>query len=118
MNFEHFKTCVRAFFPGHDFSWIRDCRMHFIARDAWWMDVTYVACRFVPIVFMDAPVDDEEHLVHYLKECKRFPCMDPRTLKFGGDAYLDSNHDLALSLNCIEISTHARIINPYDRYYL
>ncbi len=114
MNFEHFKTCVRAYFPGCDFYWLRDCSKHFLMpvciSEA---DIREVAIRMdVPESPLDLPEDDETALVRYLKKFSRMPGINPDTLAFGGDMYLvqvtDDYRAIVLVLNRMEISTYAR----------
>lgn len=109
MNFEHFKTCVRAYFPGCDFYWLRDCNKHFLMpvciSEA---DIREVAIR----MDIDLPEDDETALVRHLKQFSRTPGINPDTLAFGGDMYLvqvsDDYKAIVLVLTKMEISTYAR----------
>jgi hypothetical protein len=123
MNFEHFKTCVRAYFPGCDFYWLRDCSTHFhmpvCISEA---DIREVAIRMdVQESPHDIPEDDEAALVRYLKKFSRIPGINPDTLAFGGDMYLiEVNADckaIVLVLDKMEISTYARQFPdiPYRR---
>lgn len=114
MNFEHFKTCVRAYFPGCDFYWLKDCLKQFsmpvcISE----LDIREVAIRMdVPGSPLDLPEDDEAPLVRYLKKFSRMPGINPYTLTFGGDMYLVEVNDdykaIVLLLDKMEISTYAR----------
>lgn len=109
MNFEHFKTCVRAYFPGCDFYWLRDCNKHFrmpvCLTEA---DIREVAIR----MDVDLPEDDEASLVRHLKQFSRMPGINPSTLAFGGDMFLvqvtDDDKAIVLVLTKMEISTYAR----------
>jgi hypothetical protein len=114
MNFEHFKTCVRAYFPGCDFYWLRDCSKHFLMpiciSEA---DIREVVIRMdVQESPNDIPEDDETALVRYLKQFSRMPGINPDTLVFGGDMYLIEVNDdcraIVLVLTKMEISTYAR----------
>ena len=114
MNFEHFKTCVRAYFPGCDFYWLRDCNKHFLTpvciSEA---DIREVAIRLDVLESpRDIPEDDEEALVRHLKQFSRMPDINPDTLAFGGDMYLvqvtDDYKAIVLVVTKMEISTHAR----------
>lgn len=114
MNFEHFKTCVRAYFPGCDFYWLRDCSKHFLMSvcisEA---DIREVAIRMDVLENpLDIPEDDEAALVRHLKKFSRMPGINPDTLAFGGDMYLIEVNDdcraLVLVLDKMEISTYAR----------
>lgn len=114
MNFEHFKTCVRAYFPGCDFYWLRDCSKLFLEP----ICISKADFREV-VVRMDVlespndiPEDDETALVRQLKRFSRMPDINPDTLVFGGDMYpVEVNDDcraLVLVLTKMEISTYAR----------
>jgi hypothetical protein len=123
MNFEHFKTCVRAYFPGCDFYWLKDCNKQFsmpvcISE----VDIREVAIRLDVLASPDAlPEDDEAALVRYLQKVSRIPDINPDTLAFGGDMYLvevsDNCKAIVLVLTKMEISTYARQLPdiPYNR---
>lgn len=114
MNFEHFKTCVRAYFPGCDFYWLRDCNKQFsmpvcISE----VDIREVVIRIdVPVSPLDIPGDDEAALICHLKKFNRMPGINPDTLAFGGDMYLIEVNDdckaIVLVLTNMEISTYAK----------
>lgn len=114
MNFEHFKTCVRAFFPGCDFYWLKDCLKQFSTPVCIsGADIREVAIRMdVPESPYGIPEDDEAALVRNLKKFNRTPGIDPYTIKFGGDMYLvevdDDYRAIVLVLTRMEISTYAR----------
>lgn len=117
IEFEHFKTCVRAFFPGHDFSWIRDCTRHFYMPMCP-SDVEYVSCQF-DILTPGEVADDEQSLVRCLKRFSAICVANPDTLDFRGDAYLsqvdaDREPAIVLALNEISISTYARNAWTFD----
>lgn len=115
MNFEHFKTCVRAYFPNHDFSWIRDCRMHFhepfCLSEA---DIRDVAIHFDLLTPGDPIPDGEECLMRYLKWASNMPGINPDTLEFEGDLYLmqytADDRGIALVLVDLWIGTYPREI--------
>jgi hypothetical protein len=114
MNFEHFKTCVRAYFPGCNFYWLRDCNKQFLKpiciSEA---DIREVAIRLDVLASPNTlPEDDETALVRYLKKFSRMPGINPDTLAFGGDMYLvqvtDDYKAIVLVIDKMEISTHAK----------
>lgn len=122
MNFEHFKTCVRAYFPGCDFYWLRDClkQFHMPVRlnEA---DIREVAIRMDVLDSpLDTPEDDEAALVRRLKQFSRMPGINPYTLTFGGDMYLvevdDDYRAIVLVLTRMEISTYARQLPGITEY--
>ena len=114
MNFEHFKTCVRAYFPGCDFYWMKDCLKQFsLPVCISGADILEVAIRMdVMESPHDIPEDDEAVLVRNLKKFSRTPGVNPYTLTFGGDMYLmevdDDHRAIVLVLTRMEISTYAR----------
>ena len=119
MTFEHFKTCVRAYFPNHDFSWIRYCRRHFhepvCISEA---DIYNVAIQFDLLESpRGLPEDDEKALVRYLKQASRTPGINPDTLEFGGDMYLmqvtDEYRAIVLTLDEMSISTYPRTLPAF-----
>ena len=115
MNFEHFKTCVRAYFPGCDFYWLRDCNKHFrMPICLTESDIREVAIRLdvLESPLDDLPEDDETALVRHLKQFSRTPGINTDTLAFGGDMFLvqvtDDYKAIVLVLTKMEISTYAR----------
>ena len=118
MNFEHFKTCVRAYFPGCNFYWLGDCSNRFLRpvciSDADIRDVEIPLV--VPESPYDIPEDDEAVLVRNLKKFSRMPGINPDTLAFGGDMYpvevTDDYTATVFVLTQMEISNYAR---PYAR---
>lgn len=114
MNFEHFKTCVRAYFPGCDFYWLKDCNRQFLRPVCISeIDIREVVIRIdLPVSPLDIPEDDEAALVRHLKQFSRTPGINPDTLAFGGDMYLIAVNDdckaIVLVLTNMEISTYAR----------
>ena len=119
MRFEHFKTCVRAYFPNHDFSWLRYCRRHFLMpvciSEA---DIYNVAIRLDVLESpRDLPEDDEKALVRYLKQIANRPDINPDTLEFGGDMYLmqvtDDYRAIVLTLDEMSIGTYPRTLPAF-----
>lgn len=114
MNFEHFKTCVRAYFPGCDFYWLRDCNKHFhMPVRLTEADISEVAIRMDVLDSpLDIPEDDEVALLRQLKRFSRMPGINPNTLAFGGDMFLvqvtDDDKAIVLVLTKMEICTYAR----------
>lgn len=115
MTFEHFKTCVLAYFPDHDFYWLRYCRRHFHMPIC--MSKSFVRNVFVCIGEF-SPVEpipnDEKTLIRYLKQAIEAPSINPDTLAFGGDLYqVNATEDstaIDLVLNEISISTYPKNI--------
>ena len=100
---EHFKTCVRAYFPDHDFSWL----------DRWPVD--YVTCTNLNgLANMTDDPYDEHTLLHILRPYTSKRLYDPRTLTFVGEPFILGRSDYCLDfdivfvLKDISISTYAR----------
>ena len=103
---EHFKTCVRAYFPEHDFYWL----------DGWSPVVDYVACA--NLNGLGGP-NEEKNLLRILRRYANHRLCDPRTLTFVGEQFMlskDNDTDIAivLVLKDIQISTYAsQFFHPF-----
>ena len=100
---EHFKTCVRAYFPEHDFYWL----------DGWSPVVDYVACTNLNGLsnLMGDP-NEEQSLLRILRRYANSQLCDPRTLTFAGERFMlsrDNYTDIAIVfvLKDIQISSYA-----------
>lgn len=102
---EHFKTCVRAYFPEHDFYWLDR------------LSVDYVACICLNgLGNLSSGPNEEQSLLRILRRYASYRQCDPRTLTFVGEEVMlhrgnDTDFNLVLVLKDINIS-------PYERQFL
>ena len=77
IELEHFKTCVRAYCPDHDFGWMSQWNVSFVSM----AEMTFPWDPDAP-----EPVDDEAVLMEALKKFSRWPVK--RKLAFLGELAL------------------------------
>jgi len=103
IGLEHFKTCVRAYFPEHDFAWLAK------------YNITYVSCT--GLVCYGSPdeyeSDDEKVLLSVLRKFSRLPSADPGSFEFSFELVLicmrdDLVPDIVLALKNVRISADER----------
>jgi hypothetical protein len=106
---EHFKTCVRAYFPEHDFYWLDG-----------YPPVDYVACNnFCELTSREVVPDEEQTLLRILRPYANRRICDPRTLTFGGERLMlskDNDTDIAIVfvLKDIKIDSYAsQFFHPF-----
>ena len=106
---EHFKTCVRAYFPEHDFYWLDG-----------WPPVDYVACANLNGLGNLAGYPNEEKaLLRILRRYANLRVCDPRTLTFVGEGFMlsrdnDTDFNLVFVLKDMQISTYAsQFFHPF-----
>lgn len=92
LDFEHFKTCVRAYFPECSFDWLGDCTVPIGLQTVEdWMDrIRHVDC--LPLsTCMDSldtsGMDEESILLAVLREIRENPTYDGRTLRFSAHIF-------------------------------
>jgi hypothetical protein len=106
---EHFKTCVRAYFPEHDFYWLDR------------FPVDYVACIYLNgLANLASNPNEEQTLLHILRQYANDRLCDPSTLTFVGEGFTlsrdnDTDFNLVFVLKDMQISSYARqLFNPFD----
>lgn len=106
---EHFKTCVRAYFPEHEFYWL----------DGWSPVVDYVACTNLNgLTNLMGDPNEEKNLLRILRRYANRWC-DTRTLTFVGEPVMlskDNDTDIAIVfvLKDIQISSYAtQFFHPF-----
>lgn len=101
IELEHFKICVRAYCPDHDFGWLLQWNVSF---------VSLAAMSFPWDPDSPEPVDDEAVLMEVLKKFNRHPAK--RNLEFLGDLVLltpTETRDCAVVLRIERICADERL---------
>ena len=105
---EHFKNCVRAYFPEHDFYWLDR------------LSVDYVACIYLNgLANLASDPNEEQTLLRILRRYANHLLCDPRTLTFVGEGFMlsrnnDTDFNLVFVLKDMQISTYAsQFFHPF-----